>query len=337
MSMTRKLDTLAGSGGIGNTSTNTNPANTIPNYQLPETSPLNISDLRLLQRELDVVLTDLQGNGISLKSAKLVVEGNKYIGVQQDTFSIVTYNVKNYMIARWVEEGKSNVLIRIDGKPVFAGVITNITTGAPDIVSQEIVITCLSRTTVFLTNLVKPFSLPSSMNAYNIMKVMLGDGVEIPPELKDVYVDSDVHTEGNFRNDLDSIVRAVNAKVGENQWFEIKYDHDRIDLLSSSRQLTYAYLIDGKSGLVEVPKISESGLSFKHAYRTELTPGVAIHIDNALLSTLGANSAFLFTMDPNGTYMVTHVKYKFQNYDGASLVCEVECYPYSKFKNWSVK
>jgi len=311
--------------------------NTIPGYQLPESSPINASSARLLQRELDVMLTDLLGNAVSLKGAKLVIEGDKYIGVQQDTFSIVTYNIKNYKIATWISEGKTSVIINIDGKPVFTGVIINVTTGAPDIVNQEIVITCLSKTTVFLTNLVQPFAIPSSMNAFNILKVMLGDGVEIPPELKDIYIDSDVYVEGNFRNDLDSIIKAINAKVDERGWIEIKYDHERVELLSGKKNLSHAYLIDGESGLVEVPKLSESGLSFKHAYRSELTPGVAIHIDNALLSTLGVNTAFLFTMDPNGTYMITHVKYKFQNYDGASLVCDVECYPYSKFNNWSVK
>lgn len=291
---------------------------------------------RILKDKVSITLFNSNTSGVELTDVKFAIDGDKWIGLQQDSFTITLYNL-SYRIAKWIAEGRNQIMVAVNQVPVFAGVVVNVVTGAPNVIDHEAVLTCLTRTTLFYANLVAPYSIPSSVNAFNVLKLMLGDGVEIPEELKEIHLESDLYIEGDVKSEVDSVLRAVNAKLRENDWVEIKYEHDRIDLLSSKKKLNSAYIIDGHGGLIGVPSLSESGLTFDHIYRRELTPGVVIKIDNAILSTLGVNTAWLFTMDPNGLYVITHVKYKFQNYDGVNLSCSIECYPYSKFNNWSVK
>lgn len=293
---------------------------------------------RIPTDEINLWLVSDSGDAVNLESAKLAIKGDKYIGMQQDSFTIVTYNIPPYLLADWVQKQEKNkVVVAVNRVPVFSGVITNLTSGSPDIVNYEVIMTCLTKTTTFLTSLVRPYSLPSSMNAYNMLKWMVGDGIEVPKELENVYIDNDLHVSGNAKSDIEHLVESINSKLPGTNWIDIKYHDDRIQLFSSGTKVEQIYKIDHESGLINVPTLSENGLSFNHIFRGELIPGTVIRIDNATLSTLGTNTAFLYTMDPNHNYVITHVSYNFQNYQGKELLLEIEAYPYSKFKNWSVK
>lgn len=298
---------------------------------------------KIPKRDIKIFLSDGNPNSqaVSLTGAKLHVKGDKYIGIQQDVFTITTFNIHPADIFKWISsDGKTFVIVEVDGKFLFTGSLINVTSGSPDIRNYEIVMDCLSKTTVFLTNLVRPFRLPSSMNVYNIIRTMLNDGIEIPEELKDIYLDDDTYISGNAKSDLDAIILAVNSKLeeqGNTGWLEILYDDDRVQILSSKTKVKETYQVDGASGLLNIPSASENGLSFRHIFRKELVPGAVVKIDNALISTLGNNSAFIYVIDPGNNYVITHVNYELSNYEGATAVMEVECYPYSKFNNWSVK
>jgi hypothetical protein len=90
------------------------------------------------------------------------------------------------------------------------------------------------------------------------------------------------------------------------------------------------------NGLTNPPRVQDVEVSFDSIYKYKFTPGRIVKLDNALFSTSGTDSAFIYAFDENGMYVITEVAYSFSNYPWKfSVSCKAR--PLSKYQNWVIK
>lgn len=303
----------------------------------------NASMLHCSPRRIDV------GGRSGMYAMKVSVTGDKYIGIQQDKYEIVVENLPASLIAKLVSLKKYNMVVMVDDiydttdtlVPVFSGQIINIVGGWKDFKTYETKFTCLRKASIFLNSLVNPYSPNTSMNYYQILSQLLPieSQQNIPIELQEIPFDkNDFYINGDRKTVLNDIIDMLNERVKDYAWYDITYKPDgTIDLFNSKSSNIKVYKSTGETGMIGVPQISDNGVTFEHVYQKWIAPGMVVKIDNKYLDTTSVTTAYLYTIDPNEEYVITHVTYNFSTLSGQTFKCTCEAFPKSKYNSWSIK
>lgn len=288
-------------------------------------------------------------NRDNVYAMKVSVTGDKYIGIQQDRYEIVVENLPAPLIANLIKLKKYNMIVMVDDIydktdsliPVFSGQIINVVGGWKDFKTYETKFTCLRKASIFLNSLVNPYSPNSSMNYYQLLSQLLPAESQqnIPIELQDITFNrDDFYINGDRKTILNDIIDMLNERVKDYAWYDITYKPDgTIDIFNSKSQNVKVYKAKGETGMIGVPQIGDNGVTFEHVYQKWIVPGMVVKIDNKYLDTTSATTAYLYTIDPNGEYVITHVKYDFSTLNGQTFKCTCEAFPRSKYNSWSIK
>lgn len=292
---------------------------------------------------------EVDNNRVYKTAMMASVTGDKYIGIQQDNFQITVNNIPVSTLAKIVNDGYRNIIVFVKDIydpldryiPVFNGQMINVTGGRPDFVTYESKFTCVRRASIFLNSLVNPYTPSSSMNFYEIISSLIPvESISsLPGELKNYKFNmDDYRISGERKTVLNDIIDLLNDRVGDYAWYDITYSPEgTINIFNAKSSKIKIYQLDGPTGLIGVPTIDANGVSFLHVYQKWMVPGAIVKIDNRYLDTTGANTAFLYTIDKDGEYVITHVKYNFSTVKGLQFTCECEAFPRSKYMNWSTK
>ena len=289
-----------------------------------------------LTRELTIKLKHpLNGKYIIFAGNKMSISGAKYIGVQQDEFKITFQNINFSDFGKLVNSGFKEIEVLLGDDMVFLGNIKSINTGRDSIVERTIEINCLRKVTDLLADLVTPITLNSSIN---IWAVLADQGFQIthPANLNDFKLQDEVILKGNKKTVIDEMVKVINNELSRttNSWIDYEYEEDGKINLFAPYTIKEVLVIEPYNGLIDAPTVSEDSVSFSAIYKTKLTPGQVVYMDNKLFKTLGNNSAFIYAWDPNGQYVITESRYSLSNYPNSyTISCKAR--PLSKYNNFT--
>lgn len=274
-------------------------------------------------------------------ATKFEVTGEKWIGLQQDSYEVKLYNIPQKWIASYIEDNFINLLVKINDKFVFQGIIINVVGKLDNSLTYVNTFTCLRKASIFLASIVN-VSTSSSMNYYAILRNILGEeGVNIDENLVNYFPDSEIDFSGDRKQVIEEIINMINSRFSEDQtYYEIKYDESGyINIFDSKKSVNAkVYEISSETGMIGMPELSDNGLLIKHMYDDWILPGAIVSIkDPEFISTSNVTSAYAFMFDSQNLYTITHVNYIISTLTGQEAICEIEAYPYNKFQNWSTR
>lgn len=292
-----------------------------------------------LLRELTVVISNVAGDSFIFRKAKMLVSGSKYIGIQQDMFTITLYNVDLPSLAIAINKGYTIIQVRLDDQPVFIGSIRNINTGRENIVSDVVELVCLNKVTELLSDMVNPITVDSSINIWNVLSSVEPNlSSTIPDKLKTMKFDKEYTLSGTKRTVVEDIISIYNDNLSrfnikDLPWIDYEYNQEGILNIFSPGTILEILSLEPRTGLIGTPRIGEGGLEFDAIYKYKLVPGRVVKLDNAFFSTLGGETAFIYSWDPQGLYVITETKTQLSTYPNKySVSCKAR--PLSKYNNF---
>jgi hypothetical protein len=310
-----------------------------------------------LKRQLSIQLSNQAGDTYTLEGNKMSVAGSKYIGIQQDQFTITLQNISFARFAKAINNGYLFVRVYLGEVLVFFGKIKALNTARDNIVEKTIEMVCLTYVTDLLSDLVSPITVNSGANIWAILQEILdvdqeriGDTTEniirtkiaqgsLPEEFQNIEFEEARTFSGYKKTIVDDIIKVANDQLSRTTntnlpWIDYTYEQDGIiNLFSPYAPLQILNLVPG-NGLIDAPTVNEAEVSFNAIFKEKLVPGRVVKINNALLKTLGNETAFIYGFDPNGLYVITEVRYSFRNYANEYTVsCKAR--PLSKYNNFT--
>lgn len=318
-----------------------------------------------LRRELNVALYNSSGSSISFKQAKVNVSGSKFIGIQQDNFTITLNNINYALLASALTKGYRYVRVFIEQPNqlpdrIFTGEIRMVNVGKSSAIEREVEFVCLTRASDLMANMVVPLTIHSSINAWSVWDALqelknvtwyqYGEVINIESEvealLKDIKVPSDYSYSAQKSpiNIIEDLISLANEHVDPSspaRWFDYKLTSTDdfgsggvINIFSQATGGLEVIEISPETGLLDAPTISDLEISFNHIYNPLIVPGRIIKLDNSWVSTMGADSAFIWAWDPNHMYVVTEVRYSFATYPNR-FTASARVRSYSKYRNFT--
>jgi len=275
---------------------------------------------------------------------KMTFSGTKYVGIQQDSMKITISNVNLLDFANAINNGCIYLDVIYNGIIMFTGMIKAINNKKSNVVERTIEITALVKTIEMLNSLVSPISLNSTMNYYDIINRLTSGRIATDLTTKVLlerqYSGNEFLIEGSRSDAINEIMKILNdAYQKNNPGTYVAYSYDETGLLNifsneSSSKLPYLY-IKPETGMIDFPSITTDGVEFTHVFNTQyIVPGRRIKLDNNLFSVEGSgDTAFLWTFDPNGFYIITKVTYNFSTLPN-NYTCNVSCFPESKYRDY---
>ena len=295
-----------------------------------------------LLRNLFVIVSNQEGDSFIFKNCKLDISGQKYIGIQQDMFSITLKNINLQAFATAINSGYIFVRVVVDDRTVFAGSIKNINTARENIVERTTTLNCLMKVTDLLADIVSPITVNSSMNIWNVLSQIDPELLPlIPEDLRSLTFEGDYTFTGQKKTVIDDILKILNNQLNrinmkDLPWLEYELNQEGTLSLFGPTAHLEVLNVQPFTGLLEAPSVGDLEVSFNSVYKYKLAPGRVVYLDNALFATSGTDSAFVYAFDENGLYVITEVAYSFSNYDWVFRVsCKAR--PLSKYQNFVVK
>lgn len=308
-----------------------------------------------LRRPLKVQLSNEAGNTYTFQGNKMSISGSKYIGIQQDQFTITLQNISFSRFAKAINNGYLFTRVYVGEQLVFFGKIKALNTARETIVEKTIELNCLTYVTDLLSDLVSPITVNSGANIWAILQEVMGVDQanigepnitrtnlakgQLPEEFKDITFEESRTFSGYKKTVIDDIIKVANDKISRTTntnlpWIDYTYEQDGIlNLFSPYKPLSVLEMKPG-NGLLDTPTVSEDSVSFNAIYKEKLVPGRVVKLNNALFRTLGNETAFIFGFDPQGFYVITEVRYSFRNYANEYTVsCKAR--PLSKYNNFT--
>lgn len=316
-----------------------------------------------LLRELNVTLYNANKESIVLKGAKITVSGSKFIGIQQDNFTVQLNNINYALLANALTKGYRYINISIEQKGesptrVFTGEIRLVNVGKSSAIEREVEFVCLTRVSDMLANLVVPITMASSINGWSVWEALeqldssvgyaYGSGVSFDPSLRETLDSIIIYDQAysaqkspvGIVEDLISLANEHRLPGGKSAWFDYKlsgtdeFGGGVISIFDQTTGLQGALEIGPETGLLDAPTISDLEISFNHIYVESLVPGRVVKLNNAWISTMGNDSAFVWAWDPNHLYVITEARYSLSNYPSRFTV-SVRARSYSKYRNFT--
>lgn len=295
-----------------------------------------------LLRNLYIVISNVDGDSFTFKNCKIDVSGQKYIGIQQDMFTITLKNINLQAFAAAVNNGYIYVRVVVDERVVFAGSIKNINTARENVIERTMTLNCLMKVTDLLSDMVSPITVNSSMNIWHVLnQIDPFLTVEIPDIIKDFKFDDYYTFSGQKKTVIDDIIKVLNNQLNRMNmkdlpWLEYELQQDGTLSLFGPTDYVEVLNVEPYTGLTDAPTVQDIEVSFNSVYKYKLTPGRVVKLNNALFATTGTDSAFIYAFDENGLYVITEVAYSFSNYPWAFKVsCKAR--PLSKYQNFVTK
>lgn len=295
-----------------------------------------------LLRDVYLILSNEAGESFIVKGCKITVNGSKYIGIQQDMFSITVKNINLQAFAASINNGYIYIRVIVDEKTVFAGSIKNINTARENVVDRTMTLNCLMKVTDLLADIVSPITVNSSMNVWHVLNELDPDlTVIVPDAIKDLTFDDDITFTGQKKNVIDDIIRVLNNKLNrlnmkDLPWLEYELSQEGTLSLFGPTDHLEILNVQPFTGLTNPPRVQDVEVTFDSIYKYKLTPGRVVKLDNALFATSGTDSAFIYAFDEDGFYVITEVAYSFSTYPWAFKVsCRAR--PLSKYQNWTIR
>jgi len=310
-----------------------------------------------LKRLLIIQLSNQAGDTYTFNGNKMSISGSKYIGIQQDQFTITLQNISFAKFAKAINNGYLFVRVYVGNDLVFFGKIKALNTARENIVEKTIEMVCLTYVTDLLSDLVSPITVNSGANIWAILQEVLdvdqeriGDTNQntirtkmsnefLPKEFENLEFEEGRTFSGYKKTIVDDIIKVANDLLSRTTntnlpWIDYTYEQDGvINLFSPYVPLQVLNLVPG-NGLIDAPTVSEDSISFNAIFKEKLVPGRVVQINNALLKTLGNNTAFIYGFDPNGQYVITEARYSFRNYANEYTVsCKAR--PLSKYNDFT--
>lgn len=295
-----------------------------------------------LKRNIRVAVSNEQGDTFILENCKIEMKGQKYIGIQQDMFTITLKNINLQSFATAVNNGYIYVRFIVDDHTVFAGSIKSIPTSRENIVERSMTLNCLMKVTDLLADMVSPITVNSSMNIWHILNLIDNELiVEVPDEIKNLKFDKSYSFTGPKKKVIDDIIKILNNQLNrinmkDLPWLDYEVRQDGTISLFGPTSHIEILNIQPHTGLTDTPRVDNLGIAFNSVYKQKLVPGRVVKIDNAYLSTQGTNSAFVYAFDEQGLYVITEAAYSFSNYPWAFKV-SCKAMPLSKYQNFVIK
>lgn len=277
-----------------------------------------------------------------LKDCKIEMSGRKYIGIQQDMFSITVKNINLQSFAAAINSGYIYIRFAVDDRIVFAGSIKNINTARENIVERTMTLNCLMKVTELLSDMVSPITVNSSMNIWHALSLVDPYLVTTAPDaLKDLKFDGDYTFTGQKKTVVDDIIKVLNNQLNrinmrDLPWLEYEFQQDGTLSLFGPTDHIEVLNMQPFTGLTDTPQVADTEVTFNSIYKHKLVPGRVVKLDNALFSTSGSDSAFIYAFDEQGLYVITEVAYSFTNYPWA-FKCSCKARPLSKYQNFVVR
>lgn len=310
-----------------------------------------------LKRPLIIKLSNQAGDTYTFSGNKMSISGSKYIGVQQDQFTITLHNISFAKFGKAINNGYLFVRVIVGESLVFFGKIKALNTARENIVEKTIEMVCLTYVTDLLSDLVSPITVNSGANIWAILQEVLdvdqeriGDTTDnvirtqmakgsLPKEFENLEFEEGRTFSGYKKTIVDDIIKVANDQLSRTTntnlpWIDYTYEQDGIiNLFSPYVPLQVLNLVPG-NGLIDAPTVSEDSVSFNAIFKEKLVPGRVVQLNNALLKTLGNNTAFIYGFDPNGQYVITEARYSFRNYANEYTVsCKAR--PLSKYNDFT--
>lgn len=295
-----------------------------------------------LLRNLYIVISNEAGDSFTFKNCKIEVRGQKYIGIQQDMFSITLKNINLQAFASAINRGYIFIRVVVDERVVFAGSIKNINTARENVVERTMTLNCLLRVTDLLSDIVSPITVNSSMNVWHVLNII--DPfltVEIPEAIRDLKFDDDYTFTGQKKTVIDDIIKILNNQLNRTNikdlpWLDYELRQDGTLSLFGPTDHVEILNVQPYTGLTDAPQVGDLEITFNSIYKYKFTPGRIVKLNNALFATSGTDSAFIYAFDENGLYVITDVSYSFSNYPWKfNVSCKAR--PLSKYQNFVVK
>ena len=308
-----------------------------------------------LRRPLIVQLSNANGDTYTFRANKMSISGAKYIGIQQDQFTITLQNISISRFAKAINNNYLFTRVYVGERLVFFGKIKALNTARETIVEKTIELNCLTYVTDLLSDLVSPITVNSGANIWAILQDVLGTDQanigeidvtrtsiatgQLPEEFRNMTFEESITFSGYKKTIIDDIIKVANDQLSRTTntnlpWIDYTYEQEGIiNLFSPFKPIT---VLDMKpsNGLLDTPTVSEDTVTFNAIYKEKLVPGRVVKLNNALFKTLGNETAFIFGFDPQGLYVITEARYSFRNYANEYKVsCKAR--PLSKYNNFT--
>lgn len=297
---------------------------------------------KYLLRNLYIQISNVNGETFTFKNCKIDVSGQKYIGIQQDMFTVTLKNINLQAFAAAVNNGFIYIRVVVDNNVVFSGSIKSITTARENVVERTMTLNCLMKVTDLLSDMVSPITVNSSMNVWHVLnQIDPYLTVEIPQEIRDLKFDDIYTLTGQKKNVVDDIVKILNNMLNRMNmkdlpWLDYELRQDGTLSLFGPTNIVEVLNVQPWTGLTDPPTVADVEVQFSSIYKYKLVPGRVVKLDNALFATSGTDSAFVYAFDENSMYVITDVAYSFSNYPWAFKVsCKAR--PLGKYQNWVVR
>lgn len=297
---------------------------------------------RYLLRNIRVVISNEAGDSFILENCKIDMNGSKYIGIQQDMFSITLKNINLQAFATAINNGYIYVKFVVDDRVVFAGSIKSVPTARENVVERSITLNCLMKVTELLSDMVSPITVNSSMNVWHVLNQI--DPylvIDAPNELKNLYFDQNHTFSGQKKTVIDDIIKVLNNQLNRMNmkdlpWLEYELRQDGTLSLFGPTDHVEVLNMQPFTGLTDAPTVNDTEVHFNSIYKHKLVPGRVVKLNNAFFATTGTDSAFVYAFDEQGLYVITEVAYSFSNYPWV-FKCSCKARPLSKYQNFIVK
>lgn len=308
-----------------------------------------------LRRPLKVELSNDRGNTYTFLGNKMSINGSKYIGIQQDQFTITLQNISFSRFAKAINNGYLFVRVYVGQDMVFFGKIKALNTARETVVEKTIELNCLTYVTDLLSDLVSPITVNSGANIWAILQEVAGIDQSnigdtgtvrsnistggLPKEFENITFEEDRTFSGYKKTVIDDIIKVANDQLSRTTntnlpWIDYTYDQNGIINLFSPYKPLAVLEMKPSNGLLDTPTVSEDSVSFNAIFKDKIVPGRVVKLNNALFRTLGNETAFIFGFDPQGFYVITEVRYSFRNFANEYTVsCKAR--PLSKYNNFT--
>ena len=310
-----------------------------------------------LKRLLKIELSNQNGKTYPFSGNKMSISGSKYIGIQQDQFTITMQNISFPLFAKAINNGYLFVKVYVEEDLVFFGKIKALNTARESVVEKTIEMVCLTRVTDLLSDMVSPITVNSGANIWSILSETLGVKQEelansnqtigdldyflskVPDEFKDLKFEEGRTFSGYKKTVIDDIIKVANDQISRTSnvnlpWIDYTYDQKGIISLFTPYAPLEILNLTPSRGLLDTPVVNEDSVSFNAIFREKIVPGRVVKLNNALFKTLGNETAFIFGFDPHGEYVITEARYSFRNFANEYTVsCKAR--PLSKYNNFT--
>lgn len=310
-----------------------------------------------LKRELRVEIANQNGKTYSFIGNKMSISGSKFIGIQQDQFTITIQNANLPLFAKAINNGYLFISVYLEKDLIFFGKIKALNTARESVVEKTIEMICLTRVTDLLADMVSPITVNTGANIWSILSQAIGASQEeitdsnkfsrdvkfkvqnVPEQFKNLTFEEGRSFSGYKKTVIDDIIKVANDQISRTAntnlpWIDYNYEQNGIINLFTPYESLDVINLKPSNGLLDFPTVTEDSISFNSIFIDKLIPGRVVRLNNALFKTLGNETAFIFGFDPHGEYVITEVRYSFRNYANEyTISCKAR--PLSKYNNFT--